>query len=174
MLETPKALSTHKVTNEEITMDNQQEIKAAYLAGIMDGEGYVSLHVNQHKKCNRGNPRPQITPRIAIGSTSSEIIEKCVDIIHALGVGCLVKERTLKSSKLFQTIHIVGMKRVGTLLPKILHHLTLKSHNAKLILEFIQSRMSKEMNVTYNEYELGLVDACKQRSSETTRETLAA
>lgn len=174
MLEVPKDLSTDKVTIEDmLTMDNQQEIKAAYLAGIMDGEGYVSLHVNQHKSPGRGNPRPQITPRISIGSTSPEIIEKCVEIIHALGVGCLVKSRTLKSSKTFKTIHVVGMKRVGALLPQILHHLTLKAKNSKLVLEFIHSRMSKEMNTTYTQYELGLANACKS-SSETTCDALTA
>lgn len=180
MLETLKDRSTDKVTIDDMeTIDNQQETykdSRGYLGAILDGEGYVSIHVNQHKTSSRGNPRPQITPRISIGNTSSGLIEKCVRIINDLGVGCLVKNRILPSGKKFQTIHVVGMKRVGKLLPEVMGHLAEehKAKNAKLILEFIRSRMSKEQNVTYTPYELALADSCKHGSSTTTRETLAA
>ena len=170
MLETPKALSTHEVKNEEMfTMDNQQETLNAWLAGILDGEGSLMIHVNQYKRPSRGKPRPQLIPRIQIGSTSPEIIEKCRKAINQY-TGCLVKDRVLPSGKIFQTVHVVGTKRAQALLPHVMEYLTLKLSKAKAIMEFIHSRQSKNRNTTYTKYEWALVAATHNGSSETTCE----
>lgn len=167
MLETPKDRRTHEVKYDDmITMDNQQETLNSWLAGIIDGEGNIMIHVNQHKKCNRGNPRPQLTPRLQIGSTSSEIIEKTKQAVRQY-TGCLVKDRILPSGKLFQTVHVVGMKRMESLIPHIMPYLTLKQTNAERVMDFIRSRKSKQTNATYTEYEWALAAATKNGSSET-------
>ena len=178
MLESPKALSTHEVKIEGMsTMDNQQERSLlekialdSYLAAIVDGEGYLAVVMNQYKRPSRGNPRPQLMPRMSIGSTSPGIIEKSKRALDQY-TGSLIQDRILPSGKLFQTIHVVGAKRLQAVLPNIIPHLTWKKDNAELVMEFIESRLSKERNVTYNEREWEIVSLTKNRSSETTRET---
>jgi hypothetical protein len=178
MLESSKALSTHEVKSEGIfTMDNQQERLDStkieldsYLAAIIDGEGYLAVNVNQYKRPSRGNPRPQLVPRMIIGSTSSKIINKTVQAINQY-TGHLIKDRTLPSGKNFQSILVVGAKRLAEVLPNVIPHLTEKKERAELVMEFINSRLSKERNITYNAREWEIVELTKSRSSETTRET---
>jgi hypothetical protein len=170
MLEYPKAQSANEAKMREIkTMDNQQETGIAWLAGILDGEGYVSICMNQHKGRANGQKKIQYSPRVSIGSTSQEIIEKCILVLKSIEVGHLVKDRELKSGKLFSSVIVVGALRVKKLIPFVLPYLTLKKANATRMLEFIDSRLSKERNITYTTQELELVRLCKTGSSETTR-----
>ena len=170
MLETPKGQSTHKVKMKDMeTMDNQQETDFAWLAGILDGEGYVSICMNQHKHRKYGNTT-QYLPRVSVGSTSTEIMEKCKRILTELGVGYNITDRKLPSGKIFQSVIIVGMKRVGKLLPFVVPYLTLKCQNAMRIYKFIQMRLHS--NTPYTLEELNLVQQCKTGPSETTREAL--
>lgn len=152
---------------QDITIDNPQETDFAWLAGILDGEGYVSICMNQHKHRKYGNTI-QYLPRINIGSTSNEIIEKCKNILSKL-VGFHLSARKLPSKKIFQTIAIAGNKRVGKILPFVLPYLTLKKANAERVLEFIELRT--DANWPYTLYELGLIGQCKTGSSETKRKT---
>jgi LAGLIDADG-like domain len=153
-----------------LTMGNPQETDIAWLAGVLDGEGYVSICMNQHKT---GRCKVQFAPRVSLGITSLEVIEKARRILDSLEVGYLVKDRRLKSGKMFISIVIAGMKRVGKLLPFLIPHLTLKGHNARRILKFIELRFSHASNIPYSEEELALVQQCKTGPSTTTREAPA-
>jgi hypothetical protein len=49
-----------------------------WLAGVLDGEASFSIIVHT------GKHPPNFTPKITVGNTSRELVEKCRKLIHAL------------------------------------------------------------------------------------------
>ena len=144
--------------------DNQQEIGlVAWLAGIIDGEGTVSLSINKRRK-----QMIRSTPKVIIGNTDQGIIDKCVEAITMIGVGKYLRIKRpaprrvcgvmVKEFKQVTTIEVGGFKRVRTLLLAVQPWLAgEKAKRAELLLTFIEGRIGyaesskKAQNVTYRQ-----------------------
>jgi hypothetical protein len=145
--------------NDE-TMDNQQETfkvseaDIGWLAGIVDGEGSISLAFGMVK----ANQINNMSPRIEVANTDKEMIEKFVRIVHGLGGGIhvttkkvnqhrppgVIKKRPENGFKSLYYAKAVGFKRTNKILKAIYPHLVgNKKERAGLVMKFIESRMQK-------------------------------
>lgn len=69
-------------------MDNQQErfdLELAWLAGIIEGEGWVSLGLVKSRKKN-GDSLPAYVPNIGLVNTDLSIVEKAEEIFKKIGI----------------------------------------------------------------------------------------
>lgn len=189
LLETPKASGTNKVTiPTDETMGNQQVTAAelGWLAGIIDGEGYLGLQLYQDKRMDR-KCGLNIDPCLHISNTDEEIVLKSRDIVRKLGVNPYIRASKLKNRKKDQyKIQVKHMSKMKKILEATYPYLTgNKKKRAKLILEFIDLRKSatwvwKRPNnksgqggasKPYSEREWQIYDECKSLQRVGTSET---
>lgn len=135
------------------------EIERGWLAGLIDGEGNVSLH-----KHVRGRK----IPRCTVINTDFSIIERYADILKRLGIGCYInhqdKKRYGENWNNTKSAEVQGFKRFRALVEEVLPHLTgIKKVKAETALAFVYSRLMKpgEGRGIFGEYdatELYLID----------------
>lgn len=144
--------------------DNQQEIGlVGWLAGIVDGEGTVSLTIS--RRANRSQ-MIRTTPKVIIGNTDAGIIDRCILALDKIGVGHYaqhiqrpaghVLSVSVAKFKPVTVIEVTGLKRVRTLLNAIRPFLAgEKANRADLLLKFIVGRIGcaeaskKAQNLSY-------------------------
>ena len=153
-------------------MTNQQETSLAWLAGILDGEGWIGFNVRARHKTERGREKKSILPWVSVSNTSIEIIQRCQDVCTMFGIACNFTKANVrtKANNLIFIWSIAGAKRVEQLLPLVIPYLALKGERAKAVLAFIRSRRVTGYQKTYTAQELSLVQSTRKGSSETTRE----
>lgn len=134
--------------------DNRQEIGlAAWLAGIIDGEGTISLTISNRADRFRSQTI-RTSPKVVIGNTDAGIIEGCVEALRVIGVGHyqrherrpggLVAGTMVKKFKPVTMIEISGFLRVRKLLHATREWLRgEKAQRAKLLLKFIEARIGR-------------------------------
>lgn len=142
MLELPKAQDTNDVKMLEMsTMDNQQVTisELAWLAGIWDGEGTISIRRNV--KIN------QFSPRVHMVNTNSHMIEKVVEILRKIGVEPYVREvsrGTFEGSrKQMWAVGVDTLSKSKIILDSFFPYLVAKKPQAKLLLQFVNSRLTR-------------------------------
>ncbi len=155
-------------------MDNQQAtpFEIGWLLGIIEGEGSLGLYWNQVRK--------QIYPVIHIINTDKVLIDEAIRILYRIGAGGHVlssTENKMPHWKRRYDLHVVGIKRLAKLLPRLLEYWTIptiKRHKANMILEFCLSRLSNPVpeNGRYTNREHEIMNdfyALKGKSSEAIR-----
>lgn len=131
-------------------LSNQQE-RLAFLGGIIEGEGCVSL-----QKVNRPNGRTRYMSRIDINNTSLELVNVIVELIKAVGVSPYVhwKYQQRKHDGFNYApcacIRIAGVKRTITFLEMIIPFLVSKKEQAQLVLAFCKRRLTVPQNSHYD------------------------
>ena len=160
-------------------MDNQQasQTEIGWLAGIIDGEGYLGLSVA--KELRTKAPSQQVTPMMHICNTDEAIILRTKDILNKLGIKgyCRVHNNYGASRKVVYKVQIKRQKALKVLLDCVGEHLTgNKKERAKLMLEYCNSRIQRYVKGTscpHSNRELELVEAClplqRRGASETIR-----
>lgn len=106
-------------------MDSKENL--AYLAGIIDGEGYLSIACTitvEHKTYS-------IRPILEVGNTDRRIVEFCKSLL-----GSNIRVSTKNRQKPYYRLSLQG-KQLEHLLQKLLPYLISKKEVAKLILQFI-------------------------------------
>lgn len=140
---------------------------AAWLAGIIDGEGTIGLLISSRADRLGRKQLLKVDPRVVVGNTDQGIIDRCVEALQALGVGVYVRHNRLapkighpgfNPTKPVTTVHVHGFKRIRTLLNAILPYLAgEKRKRSELLLTFINGRLEsseasgKASNVSYTE-----------------------
>lgn len=144
----------------------------SWLAGFVDGEGFIGFGRQSSKKCC-------YTPRVAITNCHQPTIERIVEILSGLGVRCWVvspKSRRHVGWKQDWTVVVSGLRRTKSLFELLIPHLFTKKRQAEAVLEFITERLSKSPKAPYGDKEMRLIallsELNKRGSSETTRTTL--
>jgi hypothetical protein len=156
---------------------NQQErlLNLAWLAGILEGEGNFSLVYGSGKR---------IMPRIGIINTDYVLIDTCCGILSENEIGHYVQERVggcagNPKHANAKNITIAGLQRVKKCLSILLPLLRAKKHGiAKLILEYIETRLARPKNAPYTPKDVEYVNRIRTlnqkgsiKSSETIRWT---
>lgn len=133
-------------------MGNQQERSLAWLAGIIDGEGTISVQVY-----TMPDGRVRITPFVAVANTDEGILTEAMAILSDIGVGPKGSKPRLyggrkaghKSSNGFETTRNNRAIRVDGAAAKpvieaVLPYLrsTQKTRNAKILLEYFAIRQA--------------------------------
>ncbi|MEA1925852.1 MAG: LAGLIDADG family homing endonuclease [Patescibacteria group bacterium] len=170
----------------DITTDNQQERRFGWLAGIIDGEGTISMQTYRH----HGHVR--LTPFICIVNSSQEIIQKCNEILEEIGVAKHYTHRKPNKKKAnglwykpCKQIRIDGYKSVLKLAQAMDGYLIGKTKQAELIKEYIKNRQGMKrwrnekghvMLMKYTPREIDILVEIKSlnrnESPETIRQTL--
>ena len=125
-------------------MGNQQERSLAWLAGIIDGEGSVSVQVY-----TLPDGRVRLTPFVGIVNSDVGILTECRSILAQIGVEfrtCGKPKTTGKFEGRLDcvNIRIDGQKPVRKLLEAVGPYLkSVKRRNAETILRYLDSRIER-------------------------------
>ncbi len=130
-------------------MANQQvtDIELGWLAGIVDGEGWVGVTVQTEHWFRQGlNTRQKsIKVEFAVSNCDPAIVERTTMIIRKLGLNPYVRHgnRTRETRRPIYIVSIKQMVSVQKLLMVLRDHLTgSKQQRADLILQFIHLRQT--------------------------------
>jgi intein/homing endonuclease len=153
------------------------DLEVAWLAGLYDGEGCLTLEKHtakgQHRQDYR-NINVRYNPHIGIGMTSREGIERAVEILQAHGIGVNVFHRKMapKQWKPTTYVRVLGMKRARKWLDLLEQYLVVKKPQAETLRAFIAQRMSQPQTAPYTIREHEIFAAIRRLnqvgSSETT------
>lgn len=138
------------------TIGNQQatENELGWLAGIFDGEGYIGFS-HQNRKKSRC-----IRPGLQLVNCDPDVILKTRNILMKIGINPHIRERVHDKQK-WSRNYILSMDKFASIkkfIDTVGDMLTgEKKKRAKLMIELINSRITKTKKDQYNEYELSLV-----------------
>ena len=105
----------------------------AYIAGIVDGEGYIGIQ-SDCKKSKHGHPNLRL--RVAVTSTDEWL---CQHLKFAIGGGVIKLKRASENHKPCWQWEI-GYKKAGDFLRLILPYLHLKKPQAELAIKFQEAK----------------------------------
>lgn len=150
----------------DVTMGNQQPCDAdlGWLAGIIDGEGYLGITLTNQKRWR------SVKAEIQIVNTDPYLLDKVVEILRKIGVSPYIRTRTYKTSSwnTAWNITIGKLSAVEKVLVNVLPYLTgIKWARAKLMLEFVQQRMPKGRR-PYDPEDLDLIEEFNALRGSTT------
>jgi len=134
-------------------MDNQQvtELEIGWLAGIIDGEGSISMRVWPYKN------KIHFTISIAVTNTSKEMLDKVDDICSRLGANFHWSKKIVPKTALpCWDVETKKISHCHRILEPILPLLTSKYGRAKLVYDFCVRR-------------LGFLAQCENRSQLATK-----
>lgn len=122
-------------------MGNQQERSLSWLAGILDGEGSISVQVY-----TLPDGRVRLTPFVSIVNSDEGILTACREILTEVGVvhrncGKPMTESGYPGTLICSAIRVDGQKPVKKLLEQIQPYLrSVKRERAATILTYLASR----------------------------------
>lgn len=110
-------------------------ISPQYLAGLIDGEGYIAITANRTAK---DVINPSFSPVIKIcmaGETARVLFEQIAEEYN-----CLLESyvRETKGNRLAYTLNMGGKKRVLSFIDSVIPHLHIKKQQAILLKEFCE------------------------------------
>jgi hypothetical protein len=174
------SISPVSVNEVQPEIGNQQvtQFEIGWLAGFIDGEGYIGIQPQKTK--NNMN----YSVAMQVSNTDEVMILKAQSIIQKMGVNPYIKthgfgERNQPKRKIVYVLVVHRMKPLVVVLQQVLPFLTgLKAERAKLVIEYCLSRADHFVKGShYNvmtEREVQIVELCvakqKRGTSETTRE----
>ena len=183
LLETPLE-SAYLPREQNAELGNQQVtlLELGWLAGIIDGEGYVGMQLERIRKHSVVR---RATVGLQISNTDEEIALKAISIIKKFGVNPYLKiDKTALRKSTKKTVFVVTIHRMAVLLrvlKPIIQYLTgNKKLRAELVIEFCESRIKNVIRGShtqnfYSKRELEIIDSClplqKRGTSEAIRET---
>ena len=129
-------------------MDNQQ-VKTAWLAGIIDGEGWLGLR--RAKRTGGTYVQPCFKLNMTHYPTLDYILENFDFPVH-------IEHRTPKKKEWSPswTITVYGFGRLSKFLPLVRDYLVTKQHFADYLIELCESRLQRYKQ-PYNEREWELI-----------------
>ncbi len=116
---------------------NINPLESAYLAGLIDGEGTITIAVSKHKDW------VEMRPLVAIANTDRRLLDYLKNL---LGYSYSASERKPRKENWSSgyLIETRGMKEAYELLRKILPYLIIKREQAETVLTFISHRSFKQ------------------------------
>lgn len=115
--------------------DNQREdVKLAYIAGLIDGEGTISLNKQTEKAHPQWNPK--YTPYIGFTNTNLEALELVGDFLGSNVRHHVGSKDGFKGNKECFRVVKNGKNNVRKLLEKLLPYLVIKKKQAELVINY--------------------------------------
>lgn len=131
-----------------------KETELAYLAGIIDGEGTISIHAHtkRHRtKARKGEPYRILQPMVQIFNTDLTLIEW----LHSR-IGFRFNGRDRRKARTSYQVAVSGYRTYAILTP-MLPYLIAKKSQALLLIEYTESRAARsdtEHNPSYGQREV--------------------
>ena len=117
----------------------------AYLAGLLDGEG--SITVSLRRRGTKSNIMPSMSPLIIFTNSNSDLVK----YVHSLIAGSTIK--TVKATSIRRTVWSIQVARLNdieSLLGQLFQYLIAKKRQAQLILEYCKVRKQDTL-LSYND-----------------------
>ena len=140
--------------------DNQQaiykETEIAWLAGIIEGEGTISLSCYSRKDLSY----PKISVSVVLSNTDAGIVEQCVNVLDKIDIPYHIKEREQKpivhkngtyiSKDSIFVVSLKGMANIFEFLKILTPYLYGdKKHRALVVMRFVAGRVAKQNRLGY-------------------------
>jgi len=132
------------------------EAEKGYIAGILDGEGTIAVHVRsgEGRKYKFGFG---VQPYIGVANTKPELIHW---LHYKLGGRHYSRSNNLvKRAYLWQ---ISDIARIYAILKQVMPYLILKRENAVLVLELVERRLSRLKSAKYEERDIQIYHLVKK------------
>lgn len=117
-------------------MENTQETNAAYIAGIVDGEGSIMMHWRQYRQ-----GKWRLDPHISIANTSPMLVEHIDQLLNLWNIPHFISWQSLKVGKPRADIGIVRYNGIKNLLEILIPYLVIKKARGIAVHEFVQGRL---------------------------------
>jgi hypothetical protein len=141
---------------------NLPEWLKGYIAGLVDGEGTVSIV----KTNRRDRKNEQYKPLIKISNTCRKALDVIIERVGGFRYHS-EKGRLSHNSRIpIYDILIEKHKDVEVFLKTILPYLLIKRKHAELVLKFCKSRLTKPNHAPYDNEELAVIDEIKKLIKE--------
>lgn len=122
------------------------ENRLYYLAGLIDGEGHVSVSLHRRRTVPRKNGQPgsQMIYQVGVTNTDIRIINEVHSIARDLGITArsYPLTRTTRKTKMCWVVRFDGAKRAEAILAVIAPYLVAKRDRAELMLAIIRHRQA--------------------------------
>lgn len=115
------------------------ELEAAYLAGIIDGDGSLTL---SHRRRNAARGWESIELHISISNTNQSLMSHLSQMLGAPFYSA--KDRRNRKWKQHFVISFSAFVELNALLTRIIPYLIVKRRQAEIMLELVKRRLSKE------------------------------
>jgi hypothetical protein len=158
-------------------MTGRDELRLAWLAGIIDGEGCLTIFRRTYRD-RRGIKQLLPAANVTITNTSVEMIGACRGILDTLGVKYTMNDPHAGSCCAKKPLVRISVRNYGSiqvLLKAILPHMVAKRFQAEQVLEFVRRAMAKGFDKESRQVFLDAVSSRNQSGapSETARRALA-
>ena len=125
------------------TSKSLTEPQKAYLAGFIDGEGYIGLTFQIKRETFQNSATPRYHPYLIIANNNSPVLFYVKDII---GEGRIYRQkRNIERQKPGFQYKLTKMEVLEKLLAAIEPYLVVKRQQAKLLLKYLNTRRSKKV-----------------------------
>jgi hypothetical protein len=123
-------------------MGNQQEMDIAWLAGIFDGEGTITMTKNNGTKHPEWNARKS---EMSIANCDERLIVKCVSILESNGIRPYITTISPRKNLNQFAYRMCVSKLADTkkLAEMLLPHLTSKREQATMMIRYATSRLDR-------------------------------
>jgi hypothetical protein len=160
-----------------------REVELAWLAGIIDGEGTITLERSGKRRLSGVMG---LAPKIIIANSDQVIIQRVVNLMQLIGANPHIKSqeagyarpmadgsRTVTRRKTMYWVVVSGLAKSKRVLVPILPHLIGKSAQARIILDFVEIRgdSAKAKGKPYGEAELNMLEQIRALNFRGTSET---
>jgi DNA-binding CsgD family transcriptional regulator len=148
----------NSIRNTTIVNTNIPEWLKGYVAGMLDGEGTISIV----KATRNDRKEPHWKPLVMITNTNREALEFIVREVGGFRFHNKKGTTGKNSKKPVYRIIMVKHKDVLVLLEMLLPYLMIKRRQAELVIEFCKSRLSKPNHAPYDDKEKEIIDEVKR------------
>jgi len=168
-------------------MDNPQERSLAWLAGIIEGEGSISVQVY-----TLPTSRVRLTPYVSIINTDRAILNECERILKQLLRGERAQPRycnhartqhkaSFEGRKVCYALRVDGVACRAILKALLLFMVGEKRKNAKVVLRYIESRtksllirdkLGRIRRASYTRSEIDLISSIRSHTAAKSSETI--
>lgn len=160
-----------------------REVELAWLAGIIDGEGTITLERNGTRRLAG---IMGLSPKVIVANSNEAIIQRTVNLMQHLGVNPHIKtqvsgygrkladgSRTVTRRRNMYWVVCAGLAKSKRILAPVLPHLIGKAEQARVVLDFIEVRGDPQQakGKPYGEYELSLLERIRALNFRGTTET---
>lgn len=126
-------------------LGNQQE-RLAFLGGLLEGEGTITIQKSNLRK----NGRHNLLPVVQIANSNEVLIDFVVSLLTGLDVGPYVYWRKHGEFAKSATVHVGGYRRCGKLLSMVMPFLVSKKQQAEIVLAMCVRRRDAPKNTPYS------------------------
>jgi len=146
------------------------DVDIAYLAGLWDGEGHMSVVKHQRRK-----GKWDYRPACGLVNTNEDLISRVIEILDGLGISARLESRQIKKPyhKRSYQIAISRLDAIKKLAETLIPYLCGKKAVAKLTLRFVNSRLKHDKrNHPVTDDEISLYEQMKKLNQKGTSETI--